>query len=407
MPGVPMRTPEGEKIGALQPINCKPDFAARLVRGDAIEGTVQRFTARHEQLAGSLASQAAVAIQNRRLYENIRELFEGFVKASVTAIESRDPTTSGHSARVANLTVGLAAAINRVSDGPHQLTHFSAEEMTELRYAALLHDFGKVGVREQVLVKAKKLLPAELDGIRQRVELIKRGLELRYAGKKIEHLVEKGRRRYATQAAAFDAELAAYVATLDQGIARIVAANEPAVLPRDFAAGIERLALDVFEGHLWSRESGITPEEAEILAIPRGSLPPAEFKEIQSHVIHTYEFLTRIPWTREFRRIPEIARSHHEKLDGTGYPEGPKAAKIPLQSRMMKNDNIYAALTAAVRPYNKSFTSVEALDILEHERQAGHLDGALLDVFVEAKIYEQVRVPAVSPSATDRRRPMR
>jgi len=138
---VPMQTPEGETIGALQLINCKPDFAARLVRGDAIEGTVQRFTARHEQLAGSLASQAAVAIQNRRLYENIRELFEGFVKASVTAIESRDPTTSGHSARVANLTVGLAAAIDRASDGPHRLTHFSAEEMTELRYAALLHDF--------------------------------------------------------------------------------------------------------------------------------------------------------------------------------------------------------------------------------------------------------------------------
>src|SRR5437762_5390275 len=175
---------------------------------------VQRFTARHEQLAGSLASQAAVAIQNRRLYENIRELFEGFVKASVTAIESRDPTTSGHSARVANLTVGLAAAIDRASDGPHELTHFSAEEMTELRYAALLHDFGKVGVREQVLVKAKKLLPGELERIGQRVELIKRGVELRYAGKKIERLLDKGRRRFAEQATAFDAELAESLAEL-------------------------------------------------------------------------------------------------------------------------------------------------------------------------------------------------
>jgi HD-GYP domain-containing protein (c-di-GMP phosphodiesterase class II) len=404
---VPMQTPEGETIGALQLINCKPDFAARLVRGDAIEGTVQRFTARHEQLAGSLASQAAVAIQNRRLYENIRELFEGFVKASVTAIESRDPTTSGHSARVANLTVGLAAAIDRASDGPHRLTHFSAEEMTELRYAALLHDFGKVGVREQVLVKAKKLLPAELDRIRQRVELIKRGLELRYAGKKIEHLVDKGRRRYATQAAALDAELAAYVATLDQGIARIVAANEPAVLPRDFAADIERLALDVFEDHLGNRESVITPEEAEILAIPRGSLTPAEFKEIQSHVIHTYEFLTRIPWTREFRRIPEIARSHHEKLDGTGYPEGRKAGEIPVQSRMMTIADIYDALTAGDRPYKKGIPTAEALDILDHERRAGHLDGALLDVFVEARIYEQALTQPVSPSAGDRRRPRR
>ena len=404
---VPMRTPEGETMGALQLINCKPDFAARLRPGEAIEGAVQRFTARHEQLAGSLASQAAVAIQNQRLYGSIRELFEGFVKASVTAIESRDPTTSGHSARVANLTVGLAAAIDRCDDGPHRLTRFTAEEMTELRYAALLHDFGKVGVREQVLVKAKKLLPSELDRIRQRVELIKRGLELKYAGKKVEHLFAKGRRGYAKLAAGFDAELAAHVAALEQGLARIVAANEPAVLPRDFAAGLERLALEAFEDHRGQRETVITREEAEILAIPRGSLTPMEFKEIQSHVIHTYEFLARIPWTREFRRIPEIARSHHEKLDGTGYPEGRQGGEIPVQSRMMTIADIYDALTAGDRPYKKGISSTEALDILERERQAGHLDGALLDVFVEAKIYEQAQIPAVSPSATSRRRPRR
>jgi HD-GYP domain-containing protein (c-di-GMP phosphodiesterase class II) len=404
---VPMRTPEGETIGALQLINCKPDFSARLTPGAADADVIQRFTARHEQLAGSLASQAAVAIQNRRLYESIRELFEGFVKASVTAIESRDPTTSGHSARVANLTVGLATAIDRSTTGPYQALRFTAEEMTELRYAALLHDFGKVGVREQVLVKAKKLLPGELDRIRQRVELIKRGLELKYSARKIEHLEQKGRRSYAAKAKTFDAELAAYVAELDRSLARIVAANEPAVLPRDFAAGIERLALDFFEDHLGNRETVITRDEAAILAIPRGSLTPAEFKEIQSHVIHTYEFLTRIPWTREFRRIPEIARSHHEKLDGTGYPEGRQHDAIPVQSRMMTIADIYDALTAGDRPYKKSIARDEALDILEQERRAGHLDGALLDVFVEAKIYEQAQPPAVSPSAVDRRRPMR
>jgi hypothetical protein len=279
--------------------------------------------------------------------------------------------------------------------------------MTELRYAALLHDFGKVGVREQVLVKAKKLLPGELDRIRQRVELIKRGLALRYAGQKIEYLVEKGKRRYAARAAAFDSELASYVAMLDQSLARIVAANEPAVLPRDFAAGLERLALDAFEDHLGNRESVITREEAEILSIPRGSLTAAEFKEIQSHVIHTYEFLTRIPWTREFRRIPEIARSHHEKLDGTGYPEGRVGGEIPVQSRMMTIADIYDALTAGDRPYKKGIAAPEALDILQHEQRAGHIDGELLDVFVEAKIYELGSTPAVSPSATDRRHPMR
>src|SRR3989442_34897 len=293
---VPMRTPEGETIGALQLINCKPDFSIRLRPGGAVEATVQRFTARHEQLAGSLASQAAVAIQNRLLYESIRELFEGFVKASVTPIESRDPTTSGHSALVANLTQSHAAS-------------------------------GRV--------------------------------------------------------------------------------NEPAVLPRGFGAGIERLVVNLLEDHVGNRESVISPDEAKILAIPRGSLTPAEFKEIQSHVIHTYEFLTRIPWTREFRRIPEIARSHHEKLDGTGYPEGRRRDEILVQSRMMTIADIYDALTAGDRPYKKAIPKDEALDILEQERQAGHLDGALLDVFVEAKIYEQAQVPPVSPSATDRRRPMR
>ena len=404
---VPMRTPEGETIGALQLINCKPDFSAPLTPGTAAEGAIQRFTTRHEQLAGSLASQAAVAIQNRRLYESIRELFEGFVKASVTAIESRDPTTSGHSARVANLTVGLATAIDRSTTGPYQALRFTAEEMTELRYAALLHDFGKVGVREQVLVKAKKLLPGELDRIRQRVELIKRGLELRYSARKIEHLEQKGRRSYAAKAKAFDAELAAYVAELDRSLARIVAANEPAVLPRDFAAGIERLALDFFEDHLGNRETVITRDEAEILAIPRGSLTPAEFKEIKSHVTHTYEFLTRIPWTREFRRIPEIARSHHEKLDGSGYPEGRRQDEIPVQSRMMTIADIYDALTAGDRPYKKGIAREEALDILEQERRAGHLDGALLDVFVEAKIYEQAQQSALNPSAANKHRPTR
>jgi HD-GYP domain-containing protein (c-di-GMP phosphodiesterase class II) len=403
---VPMRTPQGETIGALQLINCKPDFAHRFASVDEIERLVRPYSARHARLAGSLASQAAVAIHNSRLFESIRRLFEGFVQASVTAIEARDPTTSGHSFRVANLTVALATVVDRCATGVYAPTRFSAEEMMELRYAALLHDFGKVGVREQVLVKAKKLLPGELEGIRQRVELIKRGLELRYAGRKIDHLVDKGRRRYAELAAEFDAELAAALAELDASFSRVVVANEPTVLPRDVAADIERLALRVFEDHVGRRQTVITPDEAAVLSIARGSLTAAEYKEIQSHVVHTYEFLSRIPWTREFRRVPEIARSHHEKLDGTGYPYGMKAAEIPVQSKMMTIADIYDALTAGDRPYKKSISRDEALDILGHERRAGHVDGALLDLFIEAKIYERTGTD-VTPPGTDRRRPTR
>src|SRR5439155_1282690 len=297
---VPMRTPQGETIGALQLINCKPDGALVLRSPEETERVVRPFDARHEKLAGSLASQAAVALANSRLYEAIRQLFEGFVQAAVTAIESRDPSTSGHSFRVANLTVGLASVVDQASAGPFGGTRFSTDEMMELRYAALLHDFGKVGVREQVLVKAKKLYPGELDRIRQRVELVKRGLELRYAGKKI-------------------------------------------------------------------------------------------------------QFLAQIPWTKEFRRIPEMARAHHEKLDGSGYPYGVKANEIPLQSRIMTIADIYDALTAGDRPYKGALPVAAALDILGAERREGRLDGALLDLFVDARVYERADVAPILQEE-DRRR---
>src|SRR5438034_9343407 len=187
----------------------------------------------------------------------------------VTAIESRDPTTSGHSFRVANLTVGLASVVDHVTTGPYASLRFTTDEMMELRYAALLHDFGKVGVREQVLVKAKKLHPAELDRIRQRAELIKRGLQLRQAGEKIDYLLAKGKRRYREHGRALDEKLRASLTDLDASLERIVPANEPAILPRDFVEEIERLARRSFEDHLGGQQTLITPEEASTLEIGR------------------------------------------------------------------------------------------------------------------------------------------
>jgi HD-GYP domain-containing protein (c-di-GMP phosphodiesterase class II) len=403
---VPMRTPQGETIGVLQLINCKLDFAVRLETREEIERLVKPFGARHEKLAGSLASQAAVAVANSRLYEAVRQLFEGFVQASVTAIESRDPTTSGHSFRVANLTVGLASVVDHVTRGPYASLRFTSDEMKELRYAALLHDFGKVGVREQVLVKAKKLHPAELDRIRQRAEQIKRSLELRYAGKKIEYLLAKGKRRYPEHAQALDAELRASLTDVDASLARIVLANEPAILPRDVVEDIERLARRTFEDDRGGRQTLITPEEASILAIPKGSLTPDEVRQIQSHVVHTYQFLAQIPWTKEFRRIPEIARSHHEKLDGSGYPYGMNADEIPVQSKMMTIADIYDALTASDRPYKNAVPAETALDILNEERRAGHIDPALLDLFIESRVYMRTGVNVI-PQEAERRRPIR
>jgi HD-GYP domain-containing protein (c-di-GMP phosphodiesterase class II) len=388
---VPMKTQKDDIIGVLQLINCKPDLRRRFASPEEIEREVEPFGGRYTDFAVSLASQAAVALENNRLYENIQTLFEGFVKASVTAIESRDPTTSGHSFRVADLTVGLAETVDRVSTGPYGDVRFGPDQMKEIRYASLLHDFGKVGVREDVLVKAKKLYPNGLELIKQRVELIRRSLELKYSRRKIEYLLEKERDHFAPHAAALDAELASVLAELDDCLSKVIAANEPSVTPEDGAAAIQRIARRSFEDHVGRSLSIISPEEADFLSIPRGTLTEAERKQIESHVVHTFQFLAQIPWTREIRNIPEIARSHHEKLNGSGYPYGMKGDQIPVQSRMMTVSDIYDALTAADRPYKRAISPARALDILDHERKAGNIDGVLLELFIDAKVYERTR----------------
>ncbi|HEY7520589.1 MAG TPA: HD domain-containing phosphohydrolase [Methylomirabilota bacterium] len=390
---VPMRTPQGATIGALQLINCKDDWRASLAEPAAVERHVRPYGPRHEKLAGSLASQAAVAIHNRRLYLSIRDLFEGFVEASVTAIEARDPTTSGHSFRVADLTAGLAEIVDRCTTGPYASLRFSADEMMELRYAALLHDFGKVGVREHVLVKAKKLYPADLDRVRHRVEILRRELALRTARAKLDAAVAR-RPDYPELAARLDAELASAVADLDRQLGVIVIANEPSVQARELAGDIAAIAARVWQDAEGAAQSILTPEEARILAIPRGSLTDAERRDIQDHVVHTFEFLSRIPWTKELRRVPEIAGAHHEKLDGSGYPHRARGEQIPVQSRMMAIADIYDALTATDRPYKKAVRSDEALAILDAERRSGALDSPLLDLFISARVFDRTTRPS-------------
>jgi HD-GYP domain-containing protein (c-di-GMP phosphodiesterase class II) len=390
---VPMTTPQGTVIGALQLINCKRDTTAVFPTPAAVLADAIPYPERFRSLAASLASQAAVALENSRLYQSIQTLFEGFVQASVTAIESRDPTTSGHSFRVADFTVALATAVDRADHGIFREIRFSADEMKEIRYASLLHDFGKVGVREEVLVKAKKLPPGHLELIRQRGEIIRRGLELRHARRKTDWLLQHGRDGFAERCAQWDAELAVVLADLDQHLKAIAAANEPAVMPDDVSAGIRDLADRAFPDYLGDTLTLITPEEARILAIPKGSLTPDEYRQIQSHVVHTYQFLKQIPWTKELRRVPEIARSHHEKLDGTGYPDGWRARDIAVQTRMMTISDIFDALTSRDRPYKPAVPVERALDILGQERQAGALDGALLSLFIAVRAWERPDSP--------------
>src|SRR5215813_4728007 len=386
---VPMRNQKGKIVGVLQLINAKRDWAARLDSLSAVAQQVVPFTGRQQEVVFSLASQAAVALENSLLYESIHKLFEGFVRASVTAIEARDPTTSGHSFRVANLTVGLAEAVDRSGQGPYAEVRFSHDEMREIRYDSLLHDFGKVGVPEEVLVKARKLYPAQLELIQQRFSLVKRTLEKETLKSKIDYLLKKGRDEFLKAQPTFDGKLADAVRELDQYFQAVLEANEPTVLPAGNFEGLKKIAgvhyLDVDN----TSKPLITGEEVHLLSIRKGSLDDSERRQIEAHVLHTFNFLQQIPWTNEISQIPEIARLHHEKLNGEGYPYKLSAPEIPLQTRMMTISDIFDALAAADRPYKKAVSVDRALEILELSVQDGELDCDLFNLFTAARVWER------------------
>jgi HD-GYP domain-containing protein (c-di-GMP phosphodiesterase class II) len=388
----PMTNHLGDIIGVLQLINRRQAGAPPKLTASQVVENVIPFDEATIEIMRSLAGQAAVAVENNLLYEAIERLFEGFVMASVTAIEQRDPTTSGHSGRVADLTVELARTIDGIDYGNYRSVRFTNEQIREIRYASLLHDFGKVGVREQVLVKEKKLYPMQLDNIRTRFEFVMKAVEEKYTKKKLEYLMEHGRDGFEGFANKVDAELAAEMAKLQRDFHIVVQSNEPTVLPEGEFQYLQQLALLEYEDMRGERSLLLRPDEAHILSIRKGNLDASERGEIESHVTHTYDFLSKIPWTRDLVGVPNIAYAHHEKLNGRGYPRKLSAPDIPLQSRMMTVSDIYDALTANDRPYKRAITTERAVDILRMEVKDGLLDSALVDIFVEAKIFEKAGV---------------
>ncbi|MFO0759781.1 MAG: HD domain-containing phosphohydrolase [Byssovorax sp.] len=380
----PLLSRKGETVGVIQLINKKRDPKKKLLGPEDVEEQVITFDARSEELLRTLASQAGIALENAFLYKEIEHMLEGFVRASVEAIEQRDPTTSGHSRRVSNLTVGLARAIERAGAGPYRDVTFTSDDLRELDYASLLHDFGKIGVREEVLLKAKKLFPQQLETIRARFELAMRSIEVDILNRKI-RLLERG--GAADDLAELDRELARRKDEIEASFAMIVAANEPTVLKGGDFEKIEALARETYVNVHGAVCPLLHPAEVTSLSITRGSLTPTEIDEIRSHVSHTFGFLSKIPWGKQFRRVATIAGSHHERLNGTGYPNRLRAEEIPLQSKMMSVSDIFDALTASDRPYKKAVPLEKALDILGYEVKDDHLDADLVKIFVEAKVW--------------------
>src|SRR5437870_5937612 len=384
---VPMRDYHNDVVGAVQLINAKRRFETRLAI-ENVETEVVSFQPDDVEMIESIASQAAVALDNKTLLDSIQALFDGFVQASVTAIEQRDPSTAGHSGRVEGLTTRLAREITEIATGKSAMVTLTEDQVKDLRYACLLHDFGKVGVREHILIKAKKLVPGRLEVIRARFEFIERSVQVKYATEKLEAM-KSGRNGSAIDE--IDRRLEAELAQLNEWVNSIAAANEPTVMPEDKASMLEFLSQQTYYDISGNPHPMLEPQEFRFLSIRKGTLDPQERLEMESHVTHSFHFLTKIPWTPVMKSIPEIAYGHHEKLDGWGSPRGLTGEQIPLQARMMTIADIFDALTAQDRPYKRAVPATTALDILHDEARQGKLDRDLLDVFVTQKIYVPAR----------------
>ncbi len=393
---VPLRDHNGDTIGVLQLINRKRHKSAALCDWATIEREVVGFDPESIELARTLASQAAVALNNNLLLRGIEELFESFVVASSSAIEDRDPSTSGHSRRVTQLTLALALAVHDTADGPYADSFFSALQMRELRYAALLHDFGKIGVREAILTKDQKIEASQFEALQSRVAVFCARREADVSQQKLA-LWRDESLSHSEKVAHLDALESGARAereAFENDVRWLGVLNAPPapLSERDWCDGLAALdrlrALRVCDASGQARPL-LKEEEVAALGVRRGTLTVGEFRQIQDHAQMSWEFLRQIPWTRGLESVPAIAQAHHERMDGSGYPLGLSGDAIPLGARMMAIADVFDALTASDRPYRRALSNEGALEVLRIEARAGKLDADLLAIFIEAKVWAE------------------
>ncbi len=405
---LPMQDGEGEIIGVLQLINRKVNINTIITPENVLDVT-QPYSAWEERVVRSLASQAAISIERNQLQESIENLFEGFVRASVQIIETRDPTTSGHSERVADLVVRLSQEASTITTGSLRSIYFNERQIQEIRYAALLHDFGKVSTPEAILGKQKKLYPSQMEVIRNRFAVAQRTLEMECAQTKFKYLLEHPSHQHkdteivcshCQQLQQLDSQLEDAIAQLDEYWHLLLEANEPHILAQELPERLQELSGYTYQDVDGQIKPLLSPTEIAQLMVPKGNLTTEERLIIQAHVTHTFEFLNRIPWTKHLKDVPAIAVGHHEKLDGSGYPQGLKQEAIPIQSQILTIADIYDALTASDRPYKRRLPVETALKILKAEAAQNKINSDLVTLFEQRQVFaalgHSLSVPAHS-----------
>jgi HD-GYP domain-containing protein (c-di-GMP phosphodiesterase class II) len=387
---VPMKNHEDEVIGVLQLINAK----------DRVTGDIVPFSEADQHLAESLASQAAVALTNRQLINQLEGLFESFINLINAAIDDKSPYTGGHCQRVPTLTMMLAEAVNATAEGPLAGFSMNDKDRYELKIAGLLHDCGKVTTPVHVVDKATKLQTIfdRIALVDTRFEVLKRDAEVAALKEK---LAAPANAAGEWQKADRDLTIRLRKINEDRQFLRFCNFGSEAMRDED-----QERVREIARTYRWRDIEGnvvdfLTEDETRNLTIRSGTLTPEERQTINHHIEVTIKMLESLPWPRHLKNVPEYAGGHHERMDGKGYPRGLTREQMSVQARIMGIADIFEALTAKDRPYKKGKTLTESLNILGRFRQNGHVDPDLFDVFVREKVYLRYAEQFLDPEQID------
>jgi len=382
---VPMRNHEQEIIGVLQLLNAMDEGTNEVIA----------FSRESQMITESFASQAAVALSQNRLIQDLENLLEAFVKTIAMAVDEKSPYTGGHIRRVADITMAIADKINKADEGPFSRVQFNEDQMKELRFAAWLHDLGKIATPEYIVDKATKLetIFDRMELVRTRGEIILRDhdhISLRKSSE-ADQEVNTSQNSEEDFARQFREDMK-FLADVNIG-AIFLGRDEIARLQ---AIGARKLVRD------GQTESFLTEDELQNLCVHRGTLTDKERDIVNNHAAVTHKLLSQLPFPKKLKDVPDFAGSHHEKLNGTGYPRGLKEDEISLQARILALADIFEALTAKDRPYKRANTLSEAISILSGMVKARHIDADLFKLFMDERVYLDYARREMQPHQIDK-----
>ncbi len=366
---IPMKDHKDNIIGVLQLINAL-----------SAEGERIPFEQRFENLVHSLASQAAVAINTAQLIIQIENLFKSMTRYTVKAIDARSPHTAGHSSRVAKFTRKIAEDINLQTEGPFADVHFTDDELEEIWVSGLMHDVGKIGVPENVLEKHNKLDGSDFQVVLDRFETMKHIIK----GKLIMRNLKNGKEEDFE-----DKQFTEEMEEWNSDFEFINWVNKPGFLPPEKEEVLNGIAKKTFVDFSGESHPYLTEEEWDNFGVIKGNLTDEQRKKIQSHVVHTRNLLDKLPFPEKLKNVPLYAGSHHEWLNGKGYPNGLTKDEIPLPARIMCVADVWDALRAQDRPYKPPTPLEKACDILRSGAKFGEFDPDVVELFISHELWEK------------------